>query len=210
MHVAAYVRVSSKSQNVATQEEAIAAAARARGDEKIRWYVEHFTGATTKRPELARLRDDVRRGLVGKLYVFRLDRLTRTGIRDTLDLVDELRRAGCKLVSLADGFDLDGPAGEIVLAVVAWAAKVERMAIGERISAARTRIEASGGTWGRPVRMTTAQTAKARAMASKGRSVRQIAVALKVPRSTVYRVVSRKPGAKVSHRQAVPRLGRQS
>jgi DNA invertase Pin-like site-specific DNA recombinase len=196
MHVAAYVRVSSQSQKVATQRDAIAQAATVRRDGPLRWYVEHFTGATTKRPELDRLRDDVRRGLISKLYVFRLDRLSRTGIRDTLDLVDEFRRAGCALISIADGFDMDGPAGEIVLAVIAWAAKVERLAIGERISAARSRVEAAGGAWGRPQRMSKAQSTKARELAAKGLSVRSIAVALKVPRSTVYRAVSRKPVTK--------------
>jgi hypothetical protein len=44
-----------------------------------------------------------------------------------------------------DGFDPAGRAAEIVLAVLAWAAKTERFAINERIAAARRRIEAEGG-----------------------------------------------------------------
>ena len=54
---------------------------------------------------------------------------------------------------MADGFSLDGPAAEVVLAVMAWAAKMERLAIAERISAARERIESEGGRWGRPSRV---------------------------------------------------------
>src|SRR5256885_11211629 len=57
--------------------------------------------------------------------------------------------------SVADGFDLAGPAAEIILAVVSWAAKLERLAINERIAAARERIEAEGGKWGRPDRKST-------------------------------------------------------
>lgn len=49
---------------------------------------------------------------------------------------------GCELASVADGFGLDGPAAEVGLAVMAWAAKMERLAINERISAARERVEA--------------------------------------------------------------------
>lgn len=192
MHVCAYVRVSSLSQNVDAQKSAIAQAAKARGDVKLTWYVEHFTGKTTQRPELARLREDVRRGQVGRLYIHRLDRLTRSGIRDTLELVDELGRAGCKLVTLADGFDFTGPAGELLLAMAAWAAKIERAAIGERISAARRRVEEKGGTWGRPSRMTEAQLTRARGLHAKGKSIRSIAVAMKIPRTTVYRAVSEK------------------
>jgi DNA invertase Pin-like site-specific DNA recombinase len=175
------------------QRDAIERAARARGDAIPCWYTETWTGGTTKRPILDTLRRDVKRGAVRKLYVWRIDRLTRSGIRDTLDLVQEFTRHGCELVTVADGFDLQGPAAEIVLAVMAWAAQMERLAIGERIAAARVRVEATGGAWGRPRRMTTTQVQRARQLASKGRSVREIAVALKVPRTTIYRNLSRKP-----------------
>jgi DNA invertase Pin-like site-specific DNA recombinase len=189
MTVAAYVRVSSASQDAGMQRDAVLRAARSRGDLVPIWYAETMTGATTKRPELDKLRAAVRAGDVRTLYVYRLDRLTRSGIRDTLALVEELRANGCKLVTVADGFDVDGPASEIVLAVVAWAAKMERQAIAERISAARTRKEATGGAWGRPRRMARADVARARELAAAGKSVRQIAVALKVPRSTVARAL---------------------
>jgi hypothetical protein len=48
------------------------------------------------------------------------------------------------VVSVTDGFDLNGPAAEIVLAVLSWAAKMERLVINERIAAARERVEAEG------------------------------------------------------------------
>lgn len=83
------------------------------------------------RAELQRLRTDARAGHLRRLYVFRLDRLTRSGIRDTFELIEELRGYGVDLVSVADGFDLNGPAAEVVLAVMAWAAKMERIAINE-------------------------------------------------------------------------------
>src|SRR5205823_7158670 len=92
-------------------------------------------------------------------------------------------------VSVGDGFDLTGPAAEIILAVVCWAAKMERLAINERIAAARERVEAEGRKWGRPSRLTDHDRAKVAALRRVGRTVRQIAVALKVPRSTVARAV---------------------
>ncbi len=187
MAAAAYVRVSSASQDTRMQQDAIERAASARGDFISDWVVETMTGATTKRPELDYLRGMVRAGHVQKLYVYRLDRLTRSGIRDTLAIVDELRAHGCRLVTLADGFDVDGPASEIVLAVLAWAAKMERLALGERISAARARVEARGGSWGRPKRLDPKTAERARELAAEGRSVRAIAVALKVPKSTIAR-----------------------
>lgn len=189
--VAAYVRVSSASQTAAMQRDAIERAARARGDEITAWYSETFTGARIDRPELAELRDATRAGTVRKLYVYRLDRLARSGIRDTLEVVEELRRHGCELVTVADGFDVAGPAAEIVLAVLAWAAKMERVAINERISAARVRVEAKGGAWGRPVRMTRDQQVKAKELREAGHTLRHIAQVCGVPRATVARCLKK-------------------
>jgi DNA invertase Pin-like site-specific DNA recombinase len=192
MTVAAYVRVSSKSQTHETQRDAIERAAEARGERIPVMYAETMSARTTERPMLDKLRADVRAGMVRKLYVYRLDRLTRSGIRDTLAIVDELRSHGCELVTISDGFDVNGPASEIVLAVLAWAAKMERLAIGERITAARARVEARGGAWGRPKRLTRADVARVCELAAEGRTVRAIAVALKVPKSTVARALAKR------------------
>jgi len=188
--VAAYCRVSSKSQDYPTQRHAIERAAAARGDTVSLWYSEKKSAKTIARPELDRLRADARAGKVAKLYVFKLDRVARSGIRDTLEVVEELRAHGCEVVSVTDGFSLEGPAAEVILAVMAWGAKMERLAINERISAARERIEAEGGQWGRPKRLSDADCARVRAMKLEGRTVRQISAALKIPRSTVARALA--------------------
>lgn len=182
---AAYVRVSSKSQDGTMQRAAIERAAAARGDTVAAWYEEKRSGGTLARPELDRLRQDARAGGIRRLYLFRLDRLTRSGIRDTFEVVEELRRHGVKILTVSDGFDLDGPAAEVVLAVMAWAAKMERQAINERIAAARERLRAEGRPWGRPRRLTADAIGRARALRAEGRSLRAIAVAMKVPKSTI-------------------------
>ncbi len=189
---AAYVRVSSRAQNYATQRTAIEQAASARGDTVSQWYSEKQTAKDLARPELARARAAARAGELHRLYLFRLDRLTRSGIRDTLEVVEELRRYGCEPVTVADGFDLDGPAAEIVLAVMAWASKIERQAINERISAARARLASTGQGWGRPRKMSDAAIERARALRREGQTVRQIASTLKIPKSTVQRALSQK------------------
>lgn len=176
------------------QREAISRASAARGDDiGAQWYEEKRSAKTMMRPVLEHVRQLAREGHVSRLYVWRLDRLARSGIRDTLAIVDELRRHGCELVTLADGFDLGGPAAEIVLAVLAWAAQMELRAITERREAARDRVLAAGGTWGRPKRIATGSPVERRiaALDAEGRSVRAIAVALKVPRATVARTLRR-------------------
>lgn len=195
MEASAYVRVSSRAQDHAMQKAAIERAAQARGDAITRWFAEKVSAKTLGRPELDRMRAAARAGEVRRLYIFRLDRLTRSGIRDTFEVVEELRAHGCEIVSVSDGFSLDGPAAEVVLAVMAWAAKMERLAINERIAAARERLAAEGRPWGRPPRLSAHQVAAIRADHKAGRTIREIAQARKVPRSTVGRVVSQKDGA---------------
>jgi predicted site-specific integrase-resolvase len=124
----AYLRVSSKAQDHATQREAVEPTAQARGDKIASegWYADKISGKTLARPELDRLRADARAGKIRRLYVYRLDRLTRSEIRDTLEVVEELRAAGVDFVNIADSFDLNGPATEIIPAVMASAAKMDR------------------------------------------------------------------------------------
>lgn len=187
MRAAAYLRVSTGGQTVTSQRHAVARAAAARGDAigKAGWFSESASSGTLKRPALSRLREAVQRGEFQRVYVFRIDRLTRSGIRDTFEVVGELRRNGAELVSVADGFSVDGPAADVVLAVLAWAAQMERNAIGARISAARKRVESKGGRWGRPRRLHTRTLAKARNMQRNGKTITEIAIALKVKRSTL-------------------------
>ena len=84
MKATAYVRVSSRAQDDATQRTAITRIAAARGDEVDDWRAEKRSARTMDRAELVRLLADARAGRLRgrRLYLFRLDRLTRTGIAD--------------------------------------------------------------------------------------------------------------------------------
>jgi DNA invertase Pin-like site-specific DNA recombinase len=190
MTVAAYVRVSTRGQDLAAQRRAIERAARARGQRVGRWFCEKESGRSLRRPVLAEVRAAARRGELDALYVFRIDRLTRSGVADTFHVIEELRAGGCALVSVADGFDLIGPWGDVVIAVLAAAAQIELAAMKERISAARERVRASGGTWGRAPRIDESDDARLLKLA-KSKTVREIAIALKVPRSSVQRALER-------------------
>lgn len=190
MDAVAYVRVSSRGQSIESQTDAIRRAARSRGDNIRQWFIETKSGRTLKRAQLDWLRHLVRAGEVSKVYVFRLDRLTRSGIRDTLAVLEDFRAHGCAVATVADGFSLEGPACDFVVAGIAWAAQMEREALGERIAAARTRVEASGGRWGRPRAIDPGTLERARAMREEGRTIRQIAIALKVKKSSLHRALS--------------------
>lgn len=193
--VVAYMRVSSRAQDLATQRSAIEKAAAGRGDTITEWHSEKRSGKALARPELDRLRALVRDGKVGTLYCFKLDRLTRSGVADTYRVVDEFRRAGCTLIAVADNLTIraggDDIVSETLVFALALAARLERAAINDRIAAARERLEAEGRPWGRPSRLSQADRVRLRALRQEGRSLRDIAIAMKVPRSTVARALAK-------------------
>jgi DNA invertase Pin-like site-specific DNA recombinase len=197
MRAAAYIRVSSKSQTLDMQRVAIERAAKARRDTITEWFSDKQSARSLSRPGLEQLRQAAREGRAPRLYVYRLDRLARSGIRDTFEVIEELRRHHCELVTISDGFDLSGPAAEVVLAVMAWAAKMERLAINERIAAARTRLELEGRSWGRPPRLSALEKARISELRRSGATIREIAIAVSTPRATVARALSHKvpPGS---------------
>jgi DNA invertase Pin-like site-specific DNA recombinase len=185
------VRVSTPEQNYELQRAEIERAAAARGDGPLTWYSETRSGRSWVRPELERLTRAAARGLHGRVYVWRLDRLTRRGPADTLATVQALRSAGCQLVSVTEGFDFAGAAGELLVAMLGFLAAGESEAQLDRQRAARTALEARGGKWGRPAKISPEQCARIAALASEGRSVRSIAMAVKLKRSTVHDALAR-------------------
>ena len=112
MEVVAYVRVSSKAQDYKSQRAAIERAADARGDQVVRWYSEKLSGRTVARPELDRLRQAARSGEVRRMYVYRLDRLTRApnGLKPAVKLLHSRLAPSC--VVCIDIFDGGDPTGE--------------------------------------------------------------------------------------------------
>jgi DNA invertase Pin-like site-specific DNA recombinase len=84
---------------------------------------------------------------------------------------------------------------DVLVFALGLAARLERTARNDRVAAARARMQAAGQPWGRPPRMTAAQVDTARQMADDGQTVRAIAAALGVPRSTVGRAISAMPDA---------------
>jgi len=194
MIASAYIRVSSKAQHFDLQRLSIERAAAERGDQIGEWYSEKRSAKTLARLELDRLRADVRTGKVKRVFVFKLDRLTRTGVGDTYKIIDEFKAGACELVAVADNLYLrpgvDDVVTDVFLFALGLAAKLERTAINDRISAARDRMEAEGRRWGRPSRIDDRQRTQLIEMKRQGRTIREISVAMKVPRATVARALA--------------------
>jgi len=95
------------------------------------------------RPGLARALERIRDGEADGLVVLKLDRLSRS-TRDVLDLVDETRDDGWRLISVSEHLDTGSAAGRLVVTVLAALSEMEREQIGERTTFALDAIAREG------------------------------------------------------------------
>ena len=104
-----------------------------------------FSGGNMDRPGLTKLLDDVDRGKIDTVVVYKVDRLTRA-LADFAKIVDRLDGAGASFVSVTQAFNTTTSMGRLTLNVLLSFAQFEREVTGERI---RDKIAASKakGMW---------------------------------------------------------------
>jgi site-specific DNA recombinase len=151
----AYTRVSTDEQakeglSLNNQEERIKAYAISQGLALAEVYRDEGVSAkNTRRPELERLLNDVREGKVGRILVYRLDRLTRS-MKDLYNLLDQFRAKEVGFRSVTEDFATDTPVGKVVLGILGLLAEWERDVIGTRIKDALGYKRARKEWCGRP------------------------------------------------------------
>lgn len=187
----AYCRVSTTAQHLDRQLAAMEAA----GVPTERVFVDKRSGATTQREGLQALLAYARPG--DTVLVYTLDRLGRS-LRDTLNLVHDLRERGIGLKTLADPLPIDAtednPTATIALSLLALFSELERVYNRERVAHARAVMEAKGGRVGRPRRLTDEQIRSATHLRdTEGLSVPDIARRLEVGTATLYRHLPSRP-----------------
>ena len=135
-----YARVSTQGQQVDLQVDALQKA----GCELI--FQEIVSGAKADRPELAKMRAQLRKG--DTVCIYKLDRLGRS-MKHLLELVDEFQQKGVGLLSLTDAIDSSTAQGRLVLNLFASLAEFERDLIRERTQAGLISARARGRKGGR-------------------------------------------------------------
>ncbi|MDA8333301.1 MAG: recombinase family protein [Candidatus Dormibacteraeota bacterium] len=153
---ALWLRVSTSEQETTNQEPELLALAAARGFEVAEIYrlegESAWSGSGGYRKALDAMLRDARRGRFEVLLVWALDRLSREGPLATLQLVDRLGRAGVQVVSLHEAWtEAGGELRELLLAITAWAARMESQRRSERTKAGLERARAEGKRIGRPL-----------------------------------------------------------
>ena len=177
-----YARVSTLEQNADLQADALTAAG------CWRVFTDHVSGAKAERPELDRVLEQLRDG--DTPVVWRLDRLGRS-LRHLIDVVADLSARGAGFRSVTESIDTTTSGGRPIFHVFGALAEFERDLIRERTLAGLQAARRRGRAGGRPALMTKDKTTTAQRMYDQQElTVEQIARALGVSRSTIYRALN--------------------
>ena len=135
-----YARVSTREQNLSSQEDALGC---------IRIFTDKISGKEFKREGLTACMDYLRSG--DTLVIYRLDRLGRS-VKEMLDLCAKLEERRIKLVSLQDNLDTATAVGRFTMQILASLAEYNRNLILEGCKAGIDAAKKRGVKFGRQER----------------------------------------------------------
>ena len=147
MKVAIYLRCSTSEQDTENQLAPLQKLAEARGWDIGAVYRENESAwKENHQPELARLLTDCAGRKYELVLVFALDRLTRQGPASILNLVNTFAIYGCRIISYNESWtESAGIAGEIMLAIAGWTAKMESDRKSQNTKAGIQKARLNGG-----------------------------------------------------------------
>ncbi|MCF0105919.1 MAG: recombinase family protein [Holdemanella sp.] len=101
-------------------------------EEEVKIYRdEGFSAKNMKRPMLQKMLDDVEKGAVKRVIIYKLDRLSRRVV-DTYKIINMINEAKCQLISVMDRLDITTSNGKMVLGILSVIAEWEQNVISER------------------------------------------------------------------------------
>ncbi len=162
MKVAIYARVSTEDQTTENQTQVLAGYAKQRGYSVWGIYQENESAwKKGQQKELKRLMADAHTGKFDIVLVWALDRLTRGGALEILQLVDKLKNRGVRVLSYQEIWtEAPGEIADILYAITGWVARMESERRSERTKAGLERAKAQGKTLGRKPGSTDKQPRK--------------------------------------------------
>ncbi len=178
-----YARVSTNDQDTSLQEVAL----RQAGCERI--YTEKASGGRWDRPELHRALEQLRPGDV--LLVWKLDRLSRS-LKDLLQIIERIEKAGAGFRSLTEAMDTTGAAGRMLMQILAAIGEFDRAITKERTRAGLDVARQKGRIGGRRSKLNQEQKEEARRMVASGeKSAADVARLFNVHPSTISRLMDK-------------------
>lgn len=130
----AYLRVSTEAQTekfgLDVQRQKIEEYCQKNNIKIDKWYIDGgYSGSNIDRPDMQALLDDAEKGMIGTVYIYKLDRMSRDVI-DTLNLLHRvLPKYGVKVVSMTEDLRFENPMDKVMIGVNAIMGQYEREVI---------------------------------------------------------------------------------
>lgn len=130
----AYLRVSTEAQTekygLDMQKQKILEYCDKEGVVIDKWYIDGgYSGSKLDRPKITELLDDSEKGLIAKVFIYKLDRMSRDVI-DTLNLLYRvLPKYGVQVISMTEDLKFENPMDKVMIGVNAIMGQYEREVI---------------------------------------------------------------------------------
>jgi len=131
---AIYTRQSIDKKDSISIESQIEFCKREIGDESFKIYTDRgYSGKNTDRPQFKLLMKDIESGLINKVVVYRLDRISRS-VLDFSKMIDIFEKNKVDFISTTEKFDTSTAIGKAMLQIIIVFAELERSTIQQRIT----------------------------------------------------------------------------
>jgi len=205
-----YVRVSEETENPENQVFAIYEWAARSGHQVVDIYQDiGVSGALPpkERPGFRKVLESLDR--VDGLVVYALDRVARSLV-ELVEVVREIESRGKVVISVRESWlqQLDPKVRQIIIAILGWAAEMEREFIRERTREALRRLKAQGKRIGRPPKVNEQIAREAIRYVERGYTLKDAAKLLGVGYTTLARYLTQNPVLRSMYYEARARARR--
>lgn len=180
-----YIRVSTVSQNIDRQKDALEKA----GAERL--FIDKVTGTKADRPQLNEMFKQLRKGDI--VIVTELSRFGRS-LKDLLKLVEELDNMGVEFKSLKETIDTTTPYGKFFFAVNCAYAQLQRDIIVQNTEEGLKAARARGRKGGRPPADEKNIQTALKMYNSKEYSIKEITNITGISQGTLYKYIKNQKG----------------
>jgi DNA invertase Pin-like site-specific DNA recombinase len=191
MRIAIYARVSTDKQDNGNQLIQLREFAAKQGWEVIAEYVDVMSGSGKKvRPQFERMLLHASQRKFELLLFWKLDRLSREGVRKTLAYLERLDSWGVAWRSFMEPFfDSCGIMRDVVIAIMSTLAQQERIGISDRTKAGLARAKRAGKKLGR--RAVSVDVAAVQRLRAAGHGLRLVAKEMGFSVNTIQKALAR-------------------
>lgn len=140
MQTAIYLRVSTEEQategfSIHAQKDKLTKYAESNDWDIVDYYVDDgISGKNlTERPEVSRLIEDVKKGRIKNVLIYKLDRLTRS-VKDLIYLIELFDKNNCTFNSQTEKIDTSNAVGRMFVKIIGIFAEFERENLAERVT----------------------------------------------------------------------------